>query len=72
MKKLNKIFFIIFLATALSGCNDYLDEQPRKGNGVELKTFDQLVALLAARVDGMDRQLMWDYNVAQRYMSDCY
>ncbi len=30
MKKLNKIFFIIFLATALSGCNDYLDEQPRK------------------------------------------
>lgn len=72
MKKINEIILIIILATTLFGCNDYLDEQPRKGNGIELKTFEQLEALLAARVDGNDRQTLWDYNVAQRYMSDCY
>ena len=72
MRNITKISSIILLATALFGCNDYLDEQPRKGNGVELKTIDQLEALLAARVDGMDRQLLWDYNAAQRYMTDCY
>lgn len=72
MKKITKISSILLLAATLCSCNDYLDEQPRKGNGVELKTFEQLEALMAARVDGMDRQFLWDYNVARRYMSDCY
>lgn len=72
MKYINNISLILLIMATLSGCNDFLDEKPRKGNGVELETFSQLVALMAAKVDGEDRQALWDCNAAQRYMTDCY
>lgn len=72
MKYIHKISLILLTAAALCSCNDYLDEKPRKGDGVELETFSQLEALMAARMEGADRQSIWDCNQAQRYMSDCY
>lgn len=72
MKKISKISSIILLALTMFSCNDYLDEMPRKGNGIELKTIEQLEALLSARAESMERQAMFDWNDAQRYMSDCY
>lgn len=72
MKNISKISLILFLVILFSGCNDYLDEIPRKGNGIELKTIEQLEALLAARAENIERQALYDWNHAQRYMSDCY
>lgn len=72
MKNVNKISSIVLLALVLFSCNDYLDEMPRKGNGIELKTIEQLEALLSARAEQMERQALFDWNHAQRYMSDCY
>lgn len=72
MKKIYTISSIFLLAMALFSCNDYLDEQPRKGNGIELKTFEQLEAIINARTENNDRQLNVDLNMAQLYMSDCF
>lgn len=72
MKNISNIGTIILLAIILFSCNDYLDEMPRKGNGIELKTIEQLEALLSARAEGLERQALYDWNHAQRYMSDCY
>ena len=72
MKKIYTISSILLLAIALFSCNDYLDEQPRKGNGIELKTFEQLEAIINARTENNDRQLNVDLNTAQLYMSDCF
>ena len=43
-----------------------------KGDGIELETFEQLEALLAARMEPIDRSAIWDCNAAQRYMSECF
>ena len=72
MRKIYTINSILLLAVVLFSCNDYLDEQPRKGNGIELKTFEQLEAIINARTEGTDRQLNADLNAAQLYMSDCF
>ena len=71
MKSINKLGLLFLIAaTTLCSCNDYLDEQPRKGNGVELETVEQLEAILSGRVD--ERVLFADWNSSRRYMSDCY
>lgn len=72
MNNINKITAILVLVATLSGCNDFLDEQPRKGDGIELKTFEQLEALMAARVETGNKEFVCDYNMAQCYMNDCY
>lgn len=71
MKYISNISIILLLATCLFSCNDYLDEQPRKGNGVELKTFEQLEAILSGRAETIN-QSFDDWGTARRYMSDCY
>lgn len=72
MRHLIYISLLLLAGLALSSCNDYLDAKPQKGDGIELETFDQLQALLSAKLEGGDRQTIWDCNSAQRYMSDCY
>lgn len=71
MKYISNISIIFLLATCLYSCNDFLDEQPRKGNGVELKTFEQLEAVLSGRAEPIS-QASDDWGTARRYMSDCY
>lgn len=72
MKYINNICLILLTGVILSSCNDFLDEKPRKGDGIELETFAQLEMLLSAKAEPKDRQAMWDCNAAQRYMTDCY
>lgn len=72
MKYINNISLILLVTAFLSSCNDFLDEKPRKGDGIQLETYEQLVALLASRAEPADRQSLWDCNAAQRYMTDCY
>lgn len=71
MKYISKLSILLLLMSAtLFSCNDYLSEQPRKGNGVELETFEQLEAILSGRVD--TREPYADWNMSRRYMSDCF
>ena len=72
MKYIDKIGLTLLVTLIVSSCNDFLDEKPKKGDGIELETFEQLEALLAARMEPIDRSAIWDCNAAQRYMSDCY
>ena len=72
MKYINYISLAFVAGFALSSCNDYLDAKPQKGDRIELETFDQLEALLSAKMEPSDRQAVWDCNAAQRYMTDCY
>lgn len=72
MKYITNISLILFTLISLCSCNDYLDEKPRKGDGIELETYEQLEALLVAKAEPRERQALWDCNAAQRYMTDCY
>lgn len=71
MKYISNISIIFLLATCLFSCNDYLEEQPRKGSGVVLETFEQLEAILSGRAQPIS-QAADDWNTARRYMTDCY
>lgn len=72
MKYMNKINLILFTLFFLCSCNDFLDEKPRKGDGITLETFEQLEALLSAKTEPLQRQGLFDGNAAQRFMTDCY
>lgn len=72
MKYISYVSLILLTTFALSSCNDFLDASPNKGDGIELKTFEELEALLSAKMEPSDRQAVWDCNQAQRFMSDCY
>ncbi len=70
MNYIKKMGTLLLLSATLLSCDDYLSEQPRKGNGVELETYEQLEAILAGRVNKRDPYSDW--NMSRRYMSDCY
>ena len=54
MKYIDKIGLTLLVTLIVSSCNDFLDEKPKKGDGIELETFEQLEALLAARMEPID------------------
>lgn len=57
------------LVSGLSGCNDYLDEQPSKNENLEITTAEQLEALLNKNAFG---EKTLDQNTAQLFCSDCF
>ena len=45
MKYIDKIGLTLLVTLIVSSCNDFLDEKPKKGDGIELETFEQLEAV---------------------------
>ena len=55
MKYIGKIGLTLLVTLIVSSCNDFLDEKPKKGDGIELETFEQLEALLAKSYKDYER-----------------